>query len=274
MSQILKLLQKKITQYQTTKTDRLFHQISQTIAPFIRNFPKFAFHQKDEDTLSEFYLFVLPKLKKILSSYHEEKSTFATFFSKVLKNFWISFLRTQSSQKKKDLLNISSPISEETTLSKESYDEESDEFSIRIKTEIEKLNNVLQQIILKLYFFEIFSEEDLGLLRKTSQKDYTQCVIFLEKILSELCQKRKKQSLLEDRLTALQQKILLLQENLTKTTQLNELRNTYLHKYYSIRVHPSFNLIGEFLNISQNKIANTVYNFRKEIRKTVARKNF
>lgn len=248
------------------------------LAFFIRHFPRMAHGERDEDVLSEFYLFFYNNLDRVLNQFDPNKSSFWTFLSRCLSYSWYNFNRQKTETIYEDFQQdgveghalVSEPIAAFSSADKidEIFQEEKDP---------------KKRLILKLYFFDYFNEQDLILLKKIANKSSKKCLQFLDNLMEEILEKKQRYNALESRLTGIQGKILAHQRaklveannwNSEKQKELDDIQDRYIKLYQSVVVHPSFKTIGDFLGLNKIDISNTIHRFKYKVRKQYKEKSF
>ena len=263
-----------IHQYQLTKEERFRDKIIERLSPLFLNYPRYVFHIKDRDTLSDFYTLVLEQIDTILLSYKKELSKFSTYLNTVLKNLWLNLRREKWQKvegshfsKKEDSLIAPSYLREEET-----------HYSVeKIFSEIDETKKYL---ILKLYYFDFFEEKDLLLLKRYTKRSYGECLAHLNEIMGELEKKRRRQSSFERRIANLHWTILKIHQKLThpldpldrekwheEEKKLKRIQEEYLETYYSVVVFPSFKTIGATLGCTSVEVSNSIHNFKGRMKK-------
>ncbi len=244
----------------------LKQEITDELSFYIRNFPKMAYGVRDDDRLSDFYLFFYNKLEIVLRNFDFEKAPFWTYLSKCLMYRWYDFIKENEKIVYDEL--PSNLVSEVDLLS------EPEEVSPVSKI-FEDEKNLTNQLVLKLYFFDYFQEKDLITMHEVSNKSFGECLNFLDILMEEILEKRKRANLFEVGVSNLYGRILSYQKNRTKNDEwnqdkqkkLNEIQNKYLKFYRAVLVYPSYKTIGEFWGMDSVAISNIVHRFKHRVKK-------
>jgi len=101
-------IKKLIEKWQNYFIEKDWDEIMTQIAPVIRAYPALC-HKENEDICSEFFVWLYPQLKKILSSYKISEALFITWFFVVLRNRYLNFI----SSYKKDIQTVPLEIKKE-----------------------------------------------------------------------------------------------------------------------------------------------------------------
>ena len=255
-----------IREYQCGDTS-LKSEIISELSFYIRNFPRMAYRERDEDILSDFYLFFYNRLERVLRNFDFEKFSFWSYLSKCLVNTWYDFV----GQNKKIIYNkLPTNLSSEVNLLSDSTEREP-----HVNKIFEEEKNLTYQLVLKLYFFDYFQEKDLILLVNVSKKSFGECLNFLNKLMDEILEKRKRINCIEAKINRLHGEILSYQKSKKgendwgedKQKKLDEIQNRYIKLYRSVLVHPSYKMIGEFWGMESMKISYIIHRFRHRIKK-------
>jgi len=158
-----------IRKYKEEKID--FKTVLENLSDFIVNFPKIGFSVFDEDICSDYYVYVLDRLPKIIKDYNEnENATFKTFFYLVLRRQYLNFIKQYNkNQDKKEYINENLCYEDLT--------------NIKITTKeviniLSKLDNK-SRLLIKLRFPQFLVSEDFFELSKEFKKEPT---FFLERL--------------------------------------------------------------------------------------------
>ncbi len=182
----------------------------------IYNFPirNFRF---SEDEAGDFYLFVFEKLQdgEKLRKF-EGKSSFRTWFFRVLRNFTIDFIRFKRSRSIQERVINNEEVLESLVV--DSFDQEKildnpimDVIDSMVD-ELSPYDRVLFKLVFVLYTF--FSEEEIQYLIKLSGKKREDIVIFISDLKEEGLKKNREYSAYEESVSALYLDILRLEKNL------------------------------------------------------------
>lgn len=80
-----------IREYKKTRDNEILIEIIKEISDMIYNYPRIVFG-RNKDDCSEFYLYVIERIKKIIVKYNETLASFNTWFNIVLKSRYINWL--------------------------------------------------------------------------------------------------------------------------------------------------------------------------------------
>jgi RNA polymerase sigma factor (sigma-70 family) len=69
-----------------------YPSIVRMLTPYIYNYPRIVFGT-DLDTCADFYEYILRRLEKILTKYSDTGARFVTWFTVVLRNRYLNYLR-------------------------------------------------------------------------------------------------------------------------------------------------------------------------------------
>ena len=221
-------------------------KIIDELAFYIRHFPQMAYGERDEDALSDFYLFSYQRLEGILRNFDFKKASFWTYLSKCLVNSWYDFVG-----KKDEAVYDSLPaeLSSEMGMLGEVGGE------LSVDTLFEEEENREHRLILKLYFFDYFQEKDLIFLQSVSGTSFGQCLQFLDALMEDIMHKRQRATSMEAKINKLHGRILAYQNEKQKQKgswdpqkqkQLDDLQDRFVERYRGALVYPSFKLIGDF----------------------------
>ena len=257
-----KELQSAIQLYLEDPTLTQRKKIVDLITPYVYYFPLYAFSESREDRLSDFYTAFLEKIDKVLEAYKPEFSLFSTFLARALKNAWINFFKKK---KQEEILFSGSELKEDVLSHLEGHGE--GDMDVVTLFALEK--NPFHLLILKLYFFDFFTEDDLLELKTHSGKSYQECLLFLKKIVEEMFDQRARVNFYEQRIQKTHALLLRYRHRgaQDKEREMEKVKAEYLARYRAVRVYPSFSSIANFLEVDRIKVSNIVHQFKSRIKK-------
>ncbi|MBN1899590.1 MAG: hypothetical protein JW827_12500 [Spirochaetes bacterium] len=91
---------KLVRDYQKDRENQIMIEIIQQTSQMIYNYPKIVFH-RNEDDCSDYYLYLVQRLDKIILTYDPAKATFQTWFNVVLRSRYINWIKKRKKQEEK-----------------------------------------------------------------------------------------------------------------------------------------------------------------------------
>lgn len=233
-----------VLKYQNTKDNNILKEIIKESSNMIYNYPHVVFH-KDIDDCSEFYIYFIQRLYKLLLKYKPALSSFNTWFNIVLKSQCINWLNKLTKTKKSQINTIS--INENCNEISKTKDNTDDKniISISVINIINSLN-IFDYLIIKLLYFDI----DKNLLIKLShynKKTIKKNVESLNNFINNN-KKFKLQKKLTEKIDTIQYKIYNLKQKIDESLDDDHILNK-INKHF------------EDLKIFKNKLSNHYQNF-------------
>jgi len=275
-------IKKLIARYQNNEEP--IAVVIEYLAPIMYSYP-LLIAKLDEDSCSDYFEYMLIRMKKILSAYREMDYKFMTWFSVVLRRHYYNWLKSRK-DKNIDIPLLNAPINGESGdemvffLAYEEYR------PTGVYEKIDKLINTLpsrEKIILKLHYFNFFKEEDLFELVETFNKDfhtvfkkYHQFLMHIQERENKLYTFQEKLGDTFNRLNKLKEKIesneipVEFIEDLKK--DMNETEISHKHKLETLK--KSFlslknNEIAELTGLTVKNAANTLYRGKQILKQKI-----
>ena len=120
-----------------------------------------------------------------------------------------------------------------------------------------------------MYFYHLFTEEDLLTLQEQSKRSYTECLSYIDKIENEIFRKKKRKIFFEDYLKKTQYKKLKMDETkveIKKKIKIEKVHNKYLERYHAVIVHPPYHILADLLKIKVSYIKNVISRFKMKLK--------
>lgn len=281
-----------IIDYQLSPEEEKLNIIIEKIAPYIRNYPQFAFRKSDEDIKSDFFLYVYERFDGFLKKYDPKLSKFSTYLSIKLKNHFLNFLRREKSMNKIEVVSYEvDSVSEVIFQESENVWKVSERQKLNNKaSEIERdffnsKKNPFRYICTKLYYFDFFNEEDFLLLKKLTKKKYSEILSEINQFAEDIAKRKRNKLKYEFRLNKVHHKMMTISkkiESLSKESEkgeqrelqkkLNVKKNEILRKYNSISTRPTMRSVAKILSVDTSKVQNVINYFKSSVKKRDYRK--
>ncbi len=235
----------------------------------VYNYPTLVFHVNPEEC-SDFYIYIIERLKPLILKYNTELSSFYTWFNVVLKSQCLNWLNSIQAKKRKSFQTESLDTGHQYMLSDTSGDtHEDDNITAVIKQYIAELPD-LDRLIIKLLYYDINNKlvNEISMYNKRPVKENLEMI----KHFLNNNKKFKIYSELTSKISVLQYKILDLKKRLlssddeekdklkirvkTCSSTLRVLKETFNHNLENFDIHS----IAGLLNINQRE---TYYRLRK-----------
>ncbi len=137
-----------IRKYKATNNEKVLVEIIKEISDMVYNYPRVVFNRSKDDC-SEFYIYFIEDVKKIIKKYNENLASFNTWFNVVLKSRYINWLNKLSYKRKKQVDII---LWEDLTLGTDDKNKEEKLFyNIYLSQQNEKYDSQLSKKLMKIY---------------------------------------------------------------------------------------------------------------------------
>ena len=258
-----------ILEFQKNLDIDVLKQIIKEISDMVYNYPTLVFHVNPEEC-SDFYIYIIERLKPLILKYNTELSSFYTWFNVVLKSQCLNWLNSIQAKKRKSFQTESLDTGHQYMLSDTSGDtHEDDNITAVIKQYIAELPD-LDRLIIKLLYYDINNKlvNEISMYNKRPVKENLEMI----KHFLNNNKKFKIYSELTSKISVLQYKILDLKKRLlssddeekdklkirvkTCSSTLRVLKETFNHNLENFDIHS----IAGLLNINQRE---TYYRLRK-----------
>jgi RNA polymerase sigma factor (sigma-70 family) len=234
-----------------------YEQIVRLVSPYVYSFPRIVFGA-DQERCSEFYEYMLVRLNRILACYQESEVKFVTWFTVVLRNRYMNFLRENRERFDVGMVSLDGDLPLYSILS------DKRDMTVREDTGLELLIdrivsflNQKQRVFFHLYFIETIRPEDIGFLAITLERTVRQVLKGLEQVRGSMADKYRSREKLSERLGSLYLQIVQSQkEGRTAVSEsLRRKRDRALEQYRRIRMNPSYQSIGTFLGMPMGTVS-------------------
>ena len=276
-----------VLDYQQNPSKAKLNEVIESLAPYIRNYPQFAFRKNDDDIKSDFFLYILERFDGFLVKYDHSLSNFSTYLSIKLKNHFLNYLRREQSRNKLTVYSYEIDSLSETIFNEDEHSwKTSEEEKIDVHTEkLEKeifadsQKNSFRYLCVKLYFFDFFKEEDFLLLKEHTKKTYSVLLSEINNFAEEIARKKRNKLKYEFRLNKIHYKIIKISDEIKNTPtenvekieelqkKLNSRRDEVLIRYNSVSVRPTMRAVADILSADVSKVQNVINYFKSGIKK-------
>lgn len=282
----------------TYSSEPIYNEILKMVSDFIYNFPRIKYH-KDKDTCSEFYIYAVDQLPKVLPKFDfNGKASFQTWFSVVLVNLWRNF-RKKSSVVKVQEANSKTQSLEDIFMATERYlairdviiEESKEDEEGALYLENQKIVSLREcfssmpsrvRVVVKAHYFELFSPDDIEEAVSAFQLDFMVTLRKYERLVAKTRNQYKEISDNIDNLNNLVYKINNLKEQYSKKSPENDRysENDYNNKLRKLQkkkdkktqelksmyIKLTPREIADFFNTGANSVSNLLHRGRNYIK--------
>lgn len=266
-------LTEKILFYQKNLEPSLLKEILDHISPYIWAYPKLSFCNLNEDVASDFYLYIHERFENVLLKYRVTLGKFSTYLSIRLQTYFLNFIGDRN----KDPKNISHlPLLEEQLiLSTENQEEVHVQTQVFLnQLRIYKLKDNKRYLILKLYYFDWFDEDDFILCTKIFSLTYSELLNQLDVLRNHIWKKKQQKFQYETQLNQLYTKnvnhhsfVKNHSDVQNSPKQWKKIQQNLLDKYLATNCYPAAKVIAEITGCTEYVVSNIINGYKKIIKK-------
>jgi len=249
-----------------------YKSIVELLSPYIYNYPRIVYRQ-DVDTCGEFYEYMLNRLRNVLAGYTESEAKFTSWFTVVLRNRYLNFVRSRSIVKNRTWENI--PLDDCEEKPHGLYNVLSDGRDYGRK-KFEKYEQLIDKVVrnlrekhrifFHLYFIEALRPEDIGFLSIALDRNVKETITGITVIRESVMVKYKIKHSLSLRLNDLYNKLLHTRDK-EKISELKKKQRKVLEEYSRVKLNPSYESICRFLGCSMGTASTGISRMKIEVRK-------
>lgn len=253
-----------------------FASLVQDLSPYIYNYPRIAFCA-EPDMCGDFYEYLLERLEGIIKAYRETEAKFVTWFTVVLRNRYLNFMRKNRNQRFiencYDFLSFDYLINDSHNLYDRIHDDRSylSSYKQRYDTIVDNIVKVLnkrQRMFFHLYYVETVRPEDIGFLSIFLGMAARDILLKIDQIRDSIVEKYRAKSELLQKLNMLYLSIVKNQElcNRSAVGKLKEKRQKLLEQYDRIKLTPSYESLAQFLSMPLGTISTGVARMKNAVK--------
>jgi len=253
-----------------------FSDIVALLSPYIYNYPRIVFGS-DSDRCGDFYEYVLQRLDRILVSYHETEAKFVTWFTVVLRNRYLNFLRERKTGglDDSDCDCISLDYRDMNTQSLHNFIAEKRDYVLSEKQRydelIERISSGLnenQRIFFHLYYIDALRPEDAVFISVTLNRSVRVTLAGINELKESIVHRYKRRQDNLERLNVLHREIVRSQKDhdTEALARYREKRDRLLEEYRRIKIHPSYESLARFLAVPLGTVSTGISRMKRAVR--------
>lgn len=256
--------------------EKSYKSIVDMLSEYIYNYPCIVFGATP-DISGDFYEYVLQRLKNILQGYRESDALFSTWFTVVLRNRYLNFVRAESTrnrdEKALEFVSLDWRNNNDQNLyniiadSKVRFDLDDYDYEHLIDSVVKNLKDKYR-IYFHLYFIETLRPDDVGFLSIYLDRNIRELIRGLEMVRTSMAEKYRMKNRLYRRLNALYYEILRNQKekNQSIVEKVKKKRNKVLDEYKRVKMNPSYESIAKFLGLPIGTVSSGILRMKKDVK--------
>jgi len=256
--------------------ERSYSLIVSMISQYIYNYPRIVF-SSDVDACGDFYEYILLRLRDIINAYRETEAKFLTWFTVVLRNRYLNFLREKRSkyilkesidfvsfdyqtERSGGLYNVVGDTRDYGSSSERGYNE-------LIENIVKNLRDK-QRIFFHLYYIDTLRPEDLGFLAIYLGRNVRDVLFGIDRIKGSMIDRYEFKRAILQKLTALYYRIIRCQRkgDEKEVLGLKKKRDNLLCEYRRAKLNPSYQNISYFLKIPQGTVSSGILRMKQSVK--------
>ncbi len=250
--------------------------IVKMLSLYTYNYPRIVF-SSDLDVCGDFYEYILVRLKDILVAYKESEVRFVTWFTVVLRNSYLNFVREKKSkylmkepldflsfdfqtEKSQSLYNVVSDKKDYMSSNKKLYDALIDDIIKNLKDR--------QRIFFHLYYIDTLRPEDIGFLSIFLEQSVRDILVGIDRIKNSMIERYEIKNILLQRLNILFYNIVRFQKagNELEALKLKKKRDKVLEEYRRVKLNPSYKSLSQFLKLPLGTVSTGILRMKNSVK--------
>ena len=262
--------------------EKAYWTLVDMISEYIYNYPRIVFGA-DPDGCSDFYEYILIRLRDIIVRFRDTGAKFVTWFTVVLRNRYFNFLRESKKRyilrEQTDILSFDFERGQFSDLynlfgDSRDYSASSQQlFEELVDTIIRDLGD-RQRVFFHLYFIETLRPEDIGFLSIYLEKSPREVLAGIDEVRNSITRRYELKQGLLLKLTTVYHGIMQCQSvgEAGKLVELREKRERLLSQYKHVKLNPSYRSISRFLKLPIGTVSTGIMRMRSSIQQIVGQK--
>jgi RNA polymerase sigma factor (sigma-70 family) len=258
-----------------------FSKIVNILSQYIYNYPRVIFGA-DRDRCGDFFEYVLVRLRDILLGYRESEAKFLTWFTVVLRNRYLNYVRAEKTkhrlEKETDCVSLDAEWDGFPSLhgliadGREYGETRNEEFDRLVDGIVTHLKD-RQRLFFHLYFIETLRSEDCAFLAISLDGGIRQVFSGIREVRNALADKYELKSRLFLRLSDLYLEILSKERegDVQEAEKLKKKREKVLEEYRRVKLNPPYEVIARILQVPIGTVSSGILRMKRDVRRYVER---
>lgn len=256
--------------------EKSYSVILDMLSGYIYNYPRITFGM-NLDVCSDFYEYIFTRLKIILSGYRETDAKFITWFTVVLRNRYLNFIREKKVkyrvEEQTEFISLDSSLEKSRSLYNfisDGKDYGGSNFNGYYKLIDDIVKNLKNnhRIFFHLYYIETLRPEDVSFISIDLDKSIRTSLNGISEIRNTMVEKYRLKNRLLQRLSDLYYDIIKKQKesNESEVEKLKKKRNKVLEEYRRVKLTPSYDSISHFLGFPIGTVSTGIMRMKSAVR--------
>jgi RNA polymerase sigma factor (sigma-70 family) len=257
----------------------VFKEIASLLSSYIYNYPRIVFGS-DADLCGDFYEYLFRRLERILASYRETEAKFVTWFTVVLRNRYLNFLRERRARgqdycegnpisldsRDADAQSLYNVIAER----RDFVHSDQEKYDVLLESIVGGLN-INQRLFFHLYYLESLRPEDVVFLSVSLNRPVRQTLAGIDELKESVARRYERKQESFEKLNQLYRRLVHAQKERDREAEdrYRQKRSRLLEEYRRIKIHPSYERLARFLGIPLGTVSTGVARMKRAVRKIV-----
>jgi len=273
-------IKKAIRDYRNGKINA-YGQVVDLVSPYIYNFPRIVFNQ-EADICGDFYQYIIADLKSILDGYRISDVKFVTWFTVVLRNRYISFIRKSKKQQQgnQPLVYLDDdsggvPLYVKIPDRRRYGEVESNRYDEMIERIVSNLKPGLR-VFFHFYYIESLRPDDVVFLSIHLEKSPYEIIHMLGSLRDSLDEKYRIKNNLYKRISRIYEKIMDAQreKNGSQVFHYRKIREKLLEEYFRVKLNPSYQVISRVLNVPAGTVSAGIFRMKRCVKEIIGEASY
>ena len=267
---------KELSVYFKSGDEKSYSIILNMLSGYIYNYPRITFGM-DLDVCSDFYEYIFTRLKTILTGYRETDAKFITWFTVVLRNRYLNFIREKKYKHRVEQQTAFISLDSSLENSRSLYSVISDGKDYRgsnfngyykLIDDIVKNLKEKQRIFFHLYYIETLRPEDVSFISIHLDNSIRRSLDGISEIRNTMVEKYRLKNKLLQRLSDLYYDIIRKhrERNESEVEILKKKRNKVLEEYRRVKLTPSYESLSHFLGLPIGTVSTGIMRMKSAVR--------
>jgi RNA polymerase sigma factor (sigma-70 family) len=247
------------------------------LSEYIYNYPRIVFGVT-EDVAGDFFEYILIRLDRILEGYRETDAKFVTWFTVVLRNRYLNFVRTEQSRHAaehlKQVVSLDYDFTENRNLynilgDKRDYSSENSEGFDRLLDAVVRDLSARQRLLFHLYYLETLRPEDVGFISIYLGKTIRETLAGISALRYTLSHKYRVRNRCLQRLNVLYFQLIRSQggNDCSAAEKVKKKRKKVLDEYRKVKLNPSYESISQFTGLPMGTISSGIQRMKNSVKR-------
>ena len=249
------------------------------LSEYIYNYPRIVFGAT-EDAAGDFYEYLLVRLDTILKGYRESEAKFVTWFTVVLRNRYLNFVRTKRAKNcaehLQQFVSLDCDFVENQNLynvfgDTRDYSAENSKGFDRLLDAVVRDLSARQRLFFHLYYLETLRPEDAGFISIYLGRTLRETLAGISELRRTLSRKYRMRNNHLQRLNLLYAQLLKIQRenDCSAAERVKKKRKKVLDEYMKVKLNPSYESISRFTRLPMGTVSSGIQRMKRSVKRYI-----